>query len=224
MKTQREDGAVHTINPDRKVISTLLWHHAFLHEITLPTLDSASKDPAQMTVKIAPEWTVVKLGGGSVLANRGISPRWARSNFRLNIQGLEEACTGVNRIEAITLRTEKPDDSGQERSVPWESLITDFPNLVISIPESHAEAFRQWHEHFVVRGENGQDKEKGGTLEYLTPDLKTFLFKLTFHSLGIFRLVREKSSRNVPQLRAEMYCEKIDFAYNTAAVAVTARP
>ena len=38
----------------------------------------------------------------------------------------------------------------------------------------------KWHEDFVIKGNNGEDKEKGGTLEYLTADLKDVLFTLTF--------------------------------------------
>ena len=37
-------------------------------------------------------------------------------------------------------------------------------------PSRTPKEFYDWHEDFVIKGNNGDDKEKGGTLEYLTPE------------------------------------------------------
>ena len=71
----------------------------------------------------------------------------------------------------------------------------------------------------VIKGNNGDDKEKGGTLEYLTPNLQEVLFTLTFQHLGIFKLTPEKvesGSENIRRLKAEMYCEDIQFDYKSS--------
>ena len=108
---------------------------------------------------------------------------------------------------------------GEMRDYEKEPASIEFPNLVITFPESHADEFYKWHEDFVIKGNNGQDKEKGGSLEYLTPNLTDTLFTLTFHNLGVFKLTPEKveaGNEQIRRLKAEMYCEKIDFAYKAA--------
>lgn len=72
----------------------------------------------------------------------------------------------------------------------------------------------------MIDGKNGKDQEKNGTLEYLTPDLKEALFELAFHGLGIFRLTPEKleaGGENIRRVKAEMYCQSIDFKYGAGA-------
>ena len=62
--------------------------------------------------------------------------------------------------------------------------------------------------------------ERGGSLTYLTPDLKTELFTITFEHLGIFKLTPEKveaGSENIRRVKAEMYCEDMSFQYKSSA-------
>jgi len=44
------------------------------------------------------------------------------------------------------------------------------------------------------RGNNSDNLEKTGKLEYLTPDLKEVLFTLTFNHLGIYQLASEETT------------------------------
>jgi len=221
-KHMRNDGAIHSCDYDHNIVSTLNFHQALITEIGFPALDAASKDAAKMSIKFSPEWTEWKKGSGKVdpskyALGKGEQKKWLPANFRLVIAGLEEGCKKVNKIEALTLKQKVVENPvGELRTYEKEPANLEVPNLVITLAESHADAFYQWHHDFVIKGDNGQDKEKGGTLEYLTPDLKTTLFTLTFHQLGIFKLTPEKveaGSENIRRLKAEMYCEKIDFAY-----------
>src|SRR5205085_9115636 len=104
-----------------------------------PALDAASKDAAKMTIKIdtGHGQEVHPKDGGMVQGGQPLSKQkmWLPSNFRLRIDGLEEPCTRVNKVEAIVVR--------QGGSTP---------NLVITLPESHAALFHKWHEEFVLRG------------------------------------------------------------------------
>ncbi|HWF86401.1 MAG TPA: hypothetical protein VG222_16185, partial [Vicinamibacterales bacterium] len=87
--------------------------------------------------------------------------------------------------------------------------------------EAAADQLYAWHEDFVINGNNGQDKEKGGTLEYMSANMKDVLFTLTFSGLGIFKLTPEKveaGSENVRRVKAEMYCEQITFKEGSGAV------
>ena len=102
-----------------------------------------------------------------------------------------------------------------------------MPNLVIHLAESHADEFYRWHEDFVIKGNNGDENEKGGTLEYLTPNLQEVLFTLHFDHLGVFKIAPDKMSAQsmdkpdaaepIRRLKVEMYCEDIKFAFNSAA-------
>ena len=95
----------------------------------------------------------------------------------------------------------------------------EFPNLVVTLPDANAKDFYDWHEDFVIKGNSS--KEKTGFLEYLTPDLKSVIFKLGFQGIGIFKLSPEKVEQGSDQIRrvkAEMYVEDITFDFTSAAV------
>ena len=93
--------------------------------------------------------------------------------------------------------------------------------LVITLPESHSKEFFDWHKSFVIDGQNGDNLEKGGTLEYLSSDLKTVLFTINFEHLGIFKISPdsvESGSENIRRVKVEMYCENMKFNYSSSSV------
>jgi len=226
-KHSRKNGAVIAANYDFKEVTRLTFTNALVTEIGYPALDAASKDAAKMTIKIAPEYTrwTQQAGGGQSISGKyandaKVQKKWLPANFRLKIDGLEIPCSKVNKIEAIVVKqkvTENP--VGELRDYQKEPAHVEIPNLVITFPDSHSKEFYDWHEDFVIKGNNGQDKEKGGTLEYLTPNLQEVLFTLTFSNLGIFKCTPEKveaHSENIRRTKAEMYCEDIKFEYKAA--------
>jgi phage tail-like protein len=224
-KHTRKDGAVITADFNQKEVGRLDFHQALITEVGFPALDAASKDAAKMTVKFSPEYTRTKAKtGGAISApiGKGEQKKWLPSNFRLKIDGLEKACTRVNKIEALTIKQKVIEDPcGEQRDYQKLPASLEFPNLVITCAESHADQLYAWHEDFVINGNNSEDKEKGGTLEYLSANLKDVLFTLTFDHLGIFKLTPEKveaASENVRRVKVEMYCEQITFKEGSGAV------
>jgi phage tail-like protein len=224
-KHTRHNGAVISADYDQKEVGRMDFFNALITEVGFPALDAASKDAAKMTIKFAPEKTTNKLAtGGSVKGElgKGHQKKWLPANFRLKIDGLDKACSRVNKIEALTIKQKVVEHAiGDQRDYEKEPASIEYPNLVITCAESHADDLVKWHEDFVVKGNNGQDKEKGGTLEYLTPDLSTVLFTLTFSGLGIFKLTPDKfesGSENIKRMKAEMYCEQITFNAGSGAV------
>lgn len=225
-KYKRTDGAIIAADYDHKEHSRLTWHNALITEVGFPALDAASKDAAKMTMKFSPEYTRTQVtpGGGPAISGQidaKIQKRWLPSNFRLRIDGLENPCTRVNKIEALVVKQKVVENPvGELRDYEREPAVLETPNLVITFPESHAHEFYQWHEDFVIKGNNGDDKEKGGTLEYLTPNLQEVIFTINFTHLGIFKLTPEKvesGSENIRRLKAEMYCEEMRFTYGSGA-------
>jgi len=225
-KYARKNGAIIAADYDYAEHSRLTFYNGLITEVGFPALDAASKDAAKMSIKFAPEYTRAthSTGGPSVAGKFAIDAKvqkkWTPANFRLRIDGLEDSCTRVNKIEAITVKQKVVENAvGEMRDYEKEPAVLEVPNLVITFPESHSKAFYQWHEDFVIKGNNGDDKEKGGTLEFLTPNLQEVLFTITFSHLGIFKLTPEKvesGSESIRRLKAEMYCEDMKFDYKSA--------
>ena len=223
-KSSRKNGAIVTADYNYKEHSRLTFTNALITEVGFPALDASSKDAATMTIKFAPEYTRQTFApdGPSISGKYDIKPevqkKWLASNFRLKIDGLD--CTRVNKVEAITVKQKVVENPvGEPRDYEKEPAHLEIPNLVITLAESHAKEFFDWHEDFVIKGNNGQDKEKGGSLEFLTPNLSETLFTITFENLGIFKLTPEKvesGSENLRRIKAELYCEDMKFDFKAA--------
>ena len=213
----RRNGALLAADFDYKEKARLQFSNALITEIGMPALDASSKDAAKMTLKFSPESTRYSPGSGAELPkiDSKTQKKWLPANFRLKIDGLDEPCRRVNKIEALTIKQKVVQDPVGAVQFGYE-----IPNLVITLPESHAKAFYDWHEDFVIKGNNSDEAEKGGSLEYLTPDLKEALFTVTFKNLGIFKVTPDKTeagSEQIRRVKCEMYCEDIRFNYSPAA-------
>ncbi len=227
-KHTRNDGAIITADYNQNEVGRLNFFQALITEVGFPACDAASKDAAKMSVKFSPEYTRYKAGGGGKISggayttDQAKQKKWMPSNFRLKIDGLDTPCKNINKIEALTIKQKVVEDPvGEHRDYQKVPASVEYPNLVVTFSEAFADDVYKWHEDFVINGNNGQDKEKGGSLEFLTPDLKTTLFTLTFAGLGIFKATPEKveaGSENPRRLKAEMYCEQITFAPGSGAV------
>lgn len=224
-KYSRKNGAAITADFNYKEHSRINFFNALITEIGMPAQDAASKDAAKMTIKFANEYTRylpakgggASIGGGKFPANAAVQKQWKNNTFRLVIDGFD--CTRVNKIEALTVKQKVIEQAvGEMRDYEKEPGHVEIPNLVFTLPESHAEEVFKYHEDFVIKGNCSQDKEKGGTLTYLAQDLKTELFSLTFVQLGIFKCTPDKTdagSEQVRRVKVEMYCEDIQFNYNS---------
>jgi hypothetical protein len=222
----RKSGAIIAADYNNREIGRLEFANALITEIGMPALDAASKDAAKMTIVIAqghgaggfdPKGTPIAVlppslqpnsapaGGSSDGVGIGTTlhegpakqKQWMPSNFRLKIDGLEQDCMRVNKIEPITIHLH----------------VGDTPSLGIHLPPAHADGFYKWYENAVLRG---QGTPKSGSLEYLAGDLSQALFTLTFAQLGIFKLTPDKmeaGSESIRRVKVEMYCERVHFGF-----------
>jgi len=215
-----KNGAIVAADFDYKEQSRLNFFNALITEVGFPALDAASKDAAKITVKFAPEYT--ERAGG----NEGTLPAVAKqhknflvSNFRLDIGGLD--CRRVNKIDAFTIKqkiVENPVGDGHDAE--REPAYLEIPNLVITLPETAAGGFYDWHEDFVIKGNNSQKFERNGRLDWMTPDGMFSLGTLEFIHLGIFKLTPDKlesGSDRIRRVKAEMYCEEVVFTFNATS-------
>lgn len=222
-KPPRKNGAVVTTNAQMSETGRTAFYNALITEVTLPALDAGSKDAAYITVNITPEYTRPMPSPGAK-TSAPPSPKtekiWLPANFRLRIDGLDAAAARAIRIEAIGFR-QKPATSsvGESRDYAREPGRLEISNIVVTMPASYAKPFQDWYVDFVIKGNNGDNREKNGTIEYMSPTLKETYFTLTLKHLGIFKLSPVKAEAGaLPRVRAEMYCEDMSFDFQPAAV------
>lgn len=215
--TMRKNGAIIAADYKLQARSTREFFNALITETTIPAMDAGSKEPAYLTLKFAPEHTRFKKASGKVtgVGGKGTQKLWLPSNFRLEIAGLD--CKKVSRIEALTVKQQIiAGDMGGGRDYQKEPGRLEFPNLKIALPESAAQTWMDWHEDFVIKGNNDESREKQGALVLLASDRKQELARVNFYNLGIFRLAPEKpgaSSDRIKRLTVELYCERMEWVY-----------
>jgi phage tail-like protein len=216
MNVQRKSGSIITADFNGKEVSRLDFNNAFISEFTIPACDRSSKDPGYVTIKMSPEFTTALAGKGGTLPTElslAKQKSWLPANFRLQIQGLEDASTNVMRIEPITIKQKVADQPvGELRTYQKEPASFEYSNLAIYLPEVSAGPFFQWFQDFVVKGNNTDDKEKAGFLDLISPDKSTSMLRINFNHLGIFSFAPVKaqaSTDTIRQVKVEMYCEQI---------------
>ena len=205
----QKTGAVIRVGANGRPLSRREFVKAVLAETTVPKLDSASNNPADVTVRLAPELTR-DVTPPTTLPPAGPAPgAFLSSNFRLNIGGLD--CTKVFKINSFTVKQHL---TGETRDNATEANLLEFPNLRIELATVSAESWRTWFRSFVIDGNSSAANEKTGTLSFLTPNLATVLATISFHNLGIFRLENAPAdtSGEVMRVVAELYCERMELA------------
>ena len=203
----RKDGAV-DVSSGRET-SRLEWKTGMIKGIYFPALDAAAGEAFLLTVKISPESTRSAKGGGarSAVVTKG-SPS---SAFRLRIDGLEEACAHVSRIEPIGVEQKTTRVAvGGMRDYELAPVKLDPGNLIVTLPESKAAGFYAWFQDVVTNGNNTPDRAKRGRLD-VGP------FSLEFGNLGVFGITRPATGpeKSIRKIKVEMYCDSIGFQAKT---------
>lgn len=150
--------------------------------------------------------------------NKNYPPQkiWLANNFRFNIDGMTTATARTNKIEAITIKHTGNGELGEARNLASVAGRMELSNLVFTLPEAWSQPVLAWHNSFVVLGQNDDSQEKNGSLEFLSPNRKTVLFRLDFKNLGIFRVTPAKGEANadtIKRTKVELYCERIEMQY-----------
>ena len=212
----RVSGSFTTLDDKLQPVFERQFSGALLTATTIPAMDGASKEPAYLTVKFAPEITrTSKPGGKSDYGKyaRNEQKVFVPANFKLEIPGLD--CSKVNKIESFTItQTTVTDDIGEARDYQREPGKLEFPNLKITLAESTAPSWLAWHEDFVVKGNNDETCEKSGTPTLFSRNLKEVLAQIKFYNMGIFWAQPDQSETNADQSRriqVELYVERMEF-------------
>jgi phage tail-like protein len=219
MNYQRKNGAIIYCDYNLNATKRLEFNNALITEVTFPACDGANKEPAYITLKIAPEYIRNTAASGKLTGGYGKIDQkvWLPSNFRFNIDNLGTANNKVNKVEAITIKqTVVTDDIGDARDYLKEPGKLEFPNIVITVAEVTAQPLVDWHKSFVIEGNNDELQERSGYLELLSPNRQQVFIRLDFKNVGIFRQVPDKIEANadaIKRLKAEFYCERMMMQY-----------
>jgi tail tube protein gp19 len=210
---QRKNGSVQDADYNNTVRREREFFNALLTEVTMPLLDGSSKDAAQIIVKIAPEYTRLKAGSGSIKSGFDLKQKkWTPANFKFEMTGLDG--TKVNRIESFTVAQKTvADQIGEARDYLKEPGKLSFPNLTITLNESSSQTWWDWYTDFLIQGNNTEDKERNGSIVYLDP-LQKEIGRVNLYNCGIFGLAptpSQQGSEAIARVQASLYCERMEL-------------
>ena len=180
--------------------SKLEFHNALITEVGFPALDAGAKDACKMTVKMhAQSARFTKKVDKMEIHSTQRQKAWLCSNFRLKIDGLD--CSRVMKIDSMTVK----------QAVNKGDTDLGPSNLVLTLPDAWMQQFYDWFDQMV---KDSEANEKGGSLEWLAPDLNTVLGRLDFSNLGLYRItpVTVGEQNSIRRLKCEMYCENIKYS------------
>jgi hypothetical protein len=213
MARPRVSGSIISADYNWDAKSERQFTNALLTETTIPAMDGTSKEPAYITLKFAPEFIRSVKASGKLTAEKMEQKIFLPSNFRLQIDGLD--CSKVTKIESFTVKQGVASkDIGSARDSQKEPGKLEFPNLKITIAETAAQSFIDWHENFVIKGNNNDSKEKNGSLTLLSTNRQTEFAKIEFFNMGIFRIQPDKAQANADQIKRltiELYVERMTY-------------
>jgi hypothetical protein len=205
LQPPEKDGAVLALDHQLTVKAVAGFTDSLVTETTFPALDAASKSAGHVIIRVQPAAIQFMPGSGKLSLVGTKQKLWRLSNFRLDIDGLD--CKHVSRIESFTVRRDvlvEADETGVVNLVPRGM---EFPNLRITLAQAFADTWYDWHEQFVVEGNNDEGFERDGALSFLSADLKAELTRIELHHLGIVRLVPAEDQPT--RVTADLYCEEM---------------
>lgn len=211
----RRNGYIVSVNRDRRATSFRHFNNAVLSAITVPALDTGSKDSAFFTLVLEPREILYKEGDASNRADAidTAGKKWSCSAFRLQLGDLP--CTDVARIESFTIRQVlSPEVKGDFRVSTRMKSSLEIPNLKITFAPTMIQPWAAWFNEFVIQGRNSQKEELSGTIGFLD-SAGNETGSIGLSQIGIFALSRkrkqEEANNRISHYVAELYVEKMTF-------------
>jgi hypothetical protein len=173
-----------------------------------------------MTVKIDPERLVYEKRNGEKLKGEigAKTKKWLCSNWRFQLEGpVRDSCDRVAKVDSFTWKQSViKDEVGAFRIPTKHPAKVEVPNLKVTVSMSSIEAWRQWHQSFVIDGKCSEADEVSGSITFLGPDLKEELATINLDNVGIISLQQSKQEANkeeVARFEVELYVERMRFDY-----------
>jgi len=213
----RRNGQITHANFDLKKTFEHEFFEALITETTFPALDGASKDAAYIKIKVQPEKVITKKTppGAQLVPTLGSKQKlWMCSGFRLSIDGVD-GMEYANKIDSFTIKQGvKKFYVGEERFPQIEPTKIEFPHITGTIAAQYADGLLDWYHKYVVQGQADTKAQKTGSLEFLSPDRKSTLFRINLKEVGISSLSMMQSTANADQIKRmkfELYVGNMDL-------------
>jgi hypothetical protein len=211
----RKNGSVLAADYSGNVQEERQFTHALLTATTIPALDASGREPGYLKVTISPETVRESAGSGKITVTGTKTPQrgWLASNFRFEMSGLDGS--RVNRIASFTVGQKVVDNPvGEQRAYEKEVGGMVFPDLNISLAAVNSESWANWHQDFVIKGNNGDAQEKNGAIVFLDHTRSKELGRISLFNCGIYRFgapPMDAKSESVRRMIADLYCERMEF-------------
>ena len=216
-QTVRKNGAIIAADFKYQERARREFSDAIISEITLPALNASDKNAAYLGVAIAPEKILFKKGGGRTIGPaKGMEKQklWTSCNFRLTIDGFDDACKRVTKVDAATIKMNVIEHhvGGQLEPYKFGSRI-DYPNLTFSVPEADVQPMIDKTQAYW--NEKKRPANFNGSLEYLDNTLAV-LATLSFNGANIISVTPDKSdatTEEIKMVKIEMYTEGMTLVF-----------
>lgn len=196
-----------------KVIFEHQFFDAFIQETTFPALDTSSKEPAYVKVKLQPRATKFARATDSAALQPSAPKKqteFRTNQFRFGIDGVP--LSHVYKISEFSIRQQvKAFRYGSERLAELTPSKLEFPDLRISMSLQYADPILAWYEFAMAHGLRDNVNERTGFLEMLSPEGKPLL-RLVLHGMGLKSVnigSSESGSDTVRRLEFSVYVTSI---------------
>lgn len=215
----RRDGYIVSVNSELKATAFYHFHDALITEIRVPALDVNSRDPAFFTIRLDANEITHKHedsdGSNFSDPSNAVQKEWLCSNFRLRVGNLP--CSNVSKIDSFTISQNiTPEVSGDFRVSTRMVTKLKVPNLNITFSGKDIKPWATWFHEFVVEGQNSQEQELSGAIEFLDPSGNKVMASVDLLQVGIFALSEEKDTEEgdrISRYVAELYVEKMGINF-----------
>jgi len=193
-------------------------HHftdALIMETAFPALDGSSREPGYLKVKFMPEGIETKqVQTSRILAEINANQKmWHNNCFRMKIDGID--MTKVSKIDAFTIKQGvKAMHTGRALFPELEPTKIEFPDLSVQLGLAFSKPVMDWYDETVRKGGKDPDLEKNGSIEFLTPDLRTVIFTVKLFQMGIrnFTINRSEALQDaIKRAKIDLYVGKMEL-------------
>ena len=192
-----KSGVLIELDVQNRAKSYLDFTDAAIVDFVVPGFDGSGKTPNTFILEAAIVKSTFRAGDNAPIQSTIKSKPFLPSYFRLNIDGLPT--TRVRLIAPISFRR-----------TGGGIAPTD---LVVTFASTDVDPWRAWVDDFIVKGNNGQGKEKQGSIEVLAPNLSDVLATIATRQIGIRELTPLDHTSALPGYRASMYFEFGQLSY-----------
>lgn len=178
------NGTLATADFNFRERSVLTFTDAMLSAVSVPRLDSASKDSGAFEIEFVPGQVRVAAGDGADIRSPTSTRQqpWVCSNFRFSLGALP--CARVASIEAFTWQCTSAAGAGSQ---PSPAPTVTVPDLRLSISAADYDAWAQAAQRWFIDGKHLEGDEMSGLITLLTPDLQTPLGTIALGNVGFKR-------------------------------------